>query len=80
MQCWLKYKPVKGARHDYEIMASWVKSPVSYTTDEKEPNDTQNVGQDLTSGDHVFGWLDDSIDSDWYRLELLQGSKRLRWM
>ena len=66
-----------GEGHDYEIMASWVKAPVSYTTDEKEPNDTQNVGQDLTSGDHVFGWLDDSIDSDWYRLELPAGKQTI---
>ena len=64
-----------GEGHDYEIMASWVKSPVSYTTDEVEPNDTQSLGQPLFQGDHVFGWLNDSIDSDWYRLELPAGKQ-----
>ena len=64
-----------GEGHDYEIMASWTKVPISYNRDEEEPNNQPLDAQELSSGDQVFGWLEDAIDSDWYSVELAAGKQ-----
>jgi hypothetical protein len=64
-----------GEGHTYEVMASWAKSPVSYNRDEIEPNDSPQDAQTLASGDTVFGWLSDAIDSDWFSVDLAAGKQ-----
>lgn len=64
-----------GENHDYEIMASWAKAPISWNRDEVEPNDVFGAGQVVEDGDLLFGWLNSSIDSDWYQIELAAGKQ-----
>ena len=66
-----------GEGHDYEIMASWAKVPISYNRDESEPNDDSTNGQLLESGDRVLGWFDDSLDVDWFAVDLPAGKQTL---
>ena len=66
-----------GEGHTYEIMASWAKAPISYNRDEEESNDVPSDAQVLVSGDMVFGWLEDAIDTDWYAVDLPAGKQTL---
>ena len=64
-----------GDKHDYEIMASWAKPPVSWNRDEVEPNDVFGSGQEVEDGDLLFGWLHSSIDADWFQIDLAAGKQ-----
>ena len=66
-----------GEDHRYEVLATWAKAPVSWNLNEVEPNETLSGSQVLSPGDRVFGWLDSSLDSDWYQVTVPAGKQTL---
>lgn len=62
-----------GESYRWELMASEVKAPVEYTTQETESNDTMATANPIAHGDRIFARMDSTIDIDWFALTLPEG-------
>lgn len=69
-----------GDRYDYDLLVSEAKSPVEYTREEVEPNDTQPAAEVVADGDVILGTIDGNgalADLDWFRVDVPAGKHTL---
>jgi hypothetical protein len=63
-----------GPDYHYEILATWAKEPVSWNRQEDDAgNDLFESAEVLGSGDRVLAWVDSTLDTDWFMLDIPGG-------
>ena len=63
-----------GIDYYYEILATRAKAPVGWTREEDDvANDVFETAEPLEDGDRVLAWVDSTLDSDWFVLDIPGG-------
>ncbi|RME24696.1 MAG: hypothetical protein D6798_10620 [Deltaproteobacteria bacterium] len=62
-----------GDSYRWELMASEVKAPVKWTSEEGSDNDSATRAEPITSGDRRLAFMNSTTDIDWYAIELPEG-------
>ena len=64
-----------GDNYTWEMLASTVKPPVTWTVDEIEPNDDKTEAMAMASGDVMYGTISEGSDFDWIKISIPDDAK-----